>query len=145
MNKLWEQFVYVSLRKNLPKFHISAQSSKYFWQHEIGYCNSIRPDIVLRMGDLTIVLDTKWKNMNGNNPSTEDLRQMFVYHKYFKAQKTALIYPGEESIMKGTYFDFDSNLNVEMQCSIIKIEVETSNVNKWQKQISEKINGWINE
>jgi 5-methylcytosine-specific restriction enzyme subunit McrC len=48
MNKLWEQFVYVSLRKHKkPNTTITAQTSKFFWQPKSGYRSIIRPDIVV--------------------------------------------------------------------------------------------------
>jgi len=139
MNQLWEQFIFVSLRRHCTDYIVSAQISKYFWQPENGYRTGIRPDIVIRKGDFTVVLDTKWKNLNGYNPSTEDLRQMYVYHEYFKAQKTALIYPGNGVDICGTYFDSESKLNKKMQCSVIQVEVEVGSVVDWQKNISENI------
>ncbi len=145
MNKLWEQFVYISLRKYLPDYRVSAQTSKYFWKPDNGVRTNIRPDIVIRTGELTIVLDTKWKILNGYNPSSDDLQQMYVYHEYFKAQKTALIYPGKSFVLSGTYFDADSNLNNYKKCYVLIIETESLNVNKWQKFISEKISHWVNQ
>lgn len=145
MNQLWEQFIYVSLRRYCTNYTVSAQTSKYFWQPENSYRTGIRPDIVIKKGDYIAVLDTKWKNLNGYNPSVEDLRQMYVYHKYFKTKKTALIYPGKESKIKGNYFDYNSNLNLDMQCSVFQIELETTNTSTLQKQIAEKIINWINE
>jgi 5-methylcytosine-specific restriction enzyme subunit McrC len=146
MNKLWEQFVYVSLRRHSENFTVTAQSSKYFWQPENGYRSTIRPDIVINKGtDDCIVLDTKWKILNGYNPSPDDLRQMYVYHEYYNAQKVALVYPGEGKEIKGTYFKRDSQINEKMQCSVLPINVETIDVRVWQEKIADEIKKWIVE
>jgi len=143
MNKLWEQFVYISLRKYCSDCKVSAQTSKLFWQPDNGYRTGIRPDIVIEKEKNTIVLDTKWKNLHGYNPSTEDLRQMYVYHEFYKAQKTALIYPGMGAEITGTYFDADSNLNREMQCSVLQVEIKTGNMKEWQHELAGNIKKWI--
>ena len=144
MNKLWEQFVYVSLRKHSEDITVTTQSSKHFWQPENGSRSSIRPDIVINKDTTNcVVLDTKWKNLNGFNPSPHDLRQMYVYHEYFNAKKTALVYPGEGKEIKGTYFKRDSQINEKMQCSVFPINVETGDVRVWQRNIATEIEKWI--
>jgi len=144
MNMLWEQFVYVSLRNfKSNDITIAAQQIKNFWKPNVGGSSKIKPDIVLnRNTSKCIVLDTKWKNLNGYNPSPEDLRQMFVYMKYYQAKRVALVYPGEESRnQSGKYYDhyaLDANLLSNNECGVISIEVETD-IKKWQKSIFETI------
>lgn len=147
MNVLWEQFVYVSLRKyKKSSTKIAAQNTKDFWKPLSGYRSKMKPDIVLNKGmDDCVVLDTKWKNLNGYNPSPQDLRQMFVYMKYYGAKKVALVYPAPENrTQSGNYYDHtyvDSKVLSNEECSIISIGVE-NDIKGWQKQISERINNW---
>jgi len=153
MNILWEKFVYVSLRKNKELISaVSAQTSKYFWQPETGYRSKIKPDIVINKDKVDcIVLDTKWKNLNGYNPSPDDLRQMYVYHEYFGAKRVALVYPGNpKNGSKGVFYPTKIYNKMDKECSVILLEVpKTEEANKsiikiWKDQIGEQILKWLN-
>jgi 5-methylcytosine-specific restriction enzyme subunit McrC len=150
MNLLWEQFVYVSLRKKIKEkdgYSIKSQVSKSFWQANEGNNTSrMKPDIFIETDKKAcIVLDTKWKNLNGYNPSPEDLRQMYVYHDYFNAQKVALVYPIDHKTepKSGSFFDTEQSLLKNKECSIISIATEL-NISSWQKSIFETIDAWLN-
>lgn len=145
MNKLWEQFIYVTLRKNNKcNLSITAQTSKYFWKPEKGYKAKIRPDILIKKGNENFaVLDTKWKNLNGFNPSPDDLRQMYVYHEYYGAKRVALVYPGADSSKtSGTYLDPFTSEELNKECSIINFSVEL-NIKQWQVKIYEQFEEWL--
>ncbi|MDB5227004.1 MAG: restriction endonuclease [Bacteroidota bacterium] len=153
MNKLWEHFVYVSLRqyKNANAI-ITAQTSKYFWKPAYGYRSKMRPDILITNNNARVVLDTKWKNLNGYNPSPDDLRQMYVYHEYYDASRVALIYPGvNEYPIKGRYLSpHNNNEEVNKECSVILIDIPKDSDNKsliktWQQKIHSKIDSWVNQ
>jgi 5-methylcytosine-specific restriction enzyme subunit McrC len=153
MNKLWEQFVYVSLRKNKEQsITITAQTTKYFWKPNNGYRSAIRPDIVIHKdNNCCVVLDTKWKNLNGYNPSPDDLRQMYVYHEYFNAKRVALVYPGTDSFeIGGYYLEKTSGDKTNMECSVMTISLpkkedgQSSIVKTWQLKIKEDVEIWMN-
>ncbi|MFC4267507.1 McrC family protein [Polaribacter marinivivus] len=93
MNELWETYIVKQLQKACigTDIKVSGQESKSFW----GY-NSLRPDIVLRKGDKTYIIDTKWKRPKNNTASVSDLRQMYAYCRFWDAEKAMLLYPGEE-------------------------------------------------
>lgn len=144
MNLLWEQFIYASLRKDKKSYkNITPQASKYFWKPDNGRRSRMKPDIVIEHESGNIVLDTKWKNLNGYNPSPEDLRQMYVYHEYFKADRVALIYPNNiSSISSGMYLDRDTEIKTEKECSVISIAVNDK-IKDWQIEINNRINLFI--
>jgi 5-methylcytosine-specific restriction enzyme subunit McrC len=146
MNKLWEQFVYVSLRKNKDEWTtVTAQTKKLFWQPEIGNSSKIKPDIIINKDkEDCLVLDTKWKNLNGLNPSPDDLRQLYVYHEYYNAKKVALVYPGSESKnVMGSYLDPTTGKESGKECSIISLSVEPD-IKMWQKKIYKEFTSWMN-
>ncbi len=137
MNKLWEKFVFVSLlRHKKDHISVSGQTTKDFWKSRNGSRVKMRPDILITIDSNDyVVLDTKWKNLNGFNPSSADLRQMYVYHEFFKANRVALIYPGKEtSKSNGIYIDPKSGQGTSKECSVITLYVDY-NIRLWQQEI----------
>lgn len=148
MNMLWEKFVFVSLKERFRKHDktmvVTAQTSKYFWKPTTGARSSIRPDIVINYGldnESCVVIDTKWKNLNGYNPSPEDLRQLYVYHEFYDAKRVTLIYPGSFATIKGLYYTKSHNLG-NKECSVMGIKVVT-NILKWREEIGNNVLNWI--
>lgn len=145
MNLLWEQFVYRSIKKiSGAGTKVASQVTKSFWKPEVGYRSKIRPDIVVNKDSIgCFVLDAKWKNLNGYNPSLLDLRQMFVYHEYYGAKKVALVYPGRTTQkISGSYLHPVLGTDLDKKCSVITLSVEGS-VKAWQISISKEIEKWF--
>jgi 5-methylcytosine-specific restriction enzyme subunit McrC len=96
MNKLWEEYIYRVLQ-NVPEsqYEINFQNSEDFWEHK-----TIRPDLIVNKKGSTekYVIDTKWKIVDANNPSDDDLKQMFAYNLYWNSGKSILLYPGSETL-----------------------------------------------
>ncbi|WP_395063980.1 McrC family protein [Flavobacterium sp.] len=90
MNKLWEEYIYRILQNNKPiGFKVNFQNKTHFWETK-----TIRPDIVITSDDgQTFVIDTKWKIIDTNKPSDDDLKQMFTYCLHWEAEKSMLLYP----------------------------------------------------
>lgn len=144
MNLLWEQFIFVTLRKlRRTELKINAQTSKFFWRPDQGRRSTIVSDILIQNDGECIILDTKWKNLGNYNPSPEDLRQMYVYHDYYDAKKVALVYPGPVSSYRGGFYldqKINSNLS-DKQCSIIVIPVGEE-IKAWQDNIQSILLGF---
>lgn len=145
MNVLWERFVYVSLRKVIGRENtITSQTTKSFWKPQNGNYSSIRPDIVINHdSEQCVVLDTKWKNLGVTKPSPDDLRQMYVYHEYFKAKKVALVYPSNMfNSIGGVFSRLNDKETFDKSCSVIGVGVG-DNINIWQEEIAKYIKNWM--
>lgn len=89
MNVLFEEYVFRQLKRlEDVNLEVKRQQRKPFFQRR-----KIQPDIVLTYFGKRFVLDTKWKVMRDAKPSMVDLKQMYVYNKYFKAERSLLLYP----------------------------------------------------
>lgn len=138
MNRLWEEFIYVTLRHYFAgRYTVSKQVQKRFWEKKI-----IRPDIVIRDSSKMVVLDTKWKRPDKGYPSDNDLHQMYVYYRYFGANKVALLYPStndSSQIFHGTFTESGTS------CDLMFFPVPDwqGNGKKWQTDIGDAIDKWI--
>lgn len=149
MNQLWERFVFNSLQryKNNPDIRINAQLSKSFWQSSQHGSKAItmKADIVINHQGQSYVLDTKWKCPNQQQPSAEDLRQLYAYHHYYTANKVALVYPAltEIDAIHGNYVSIDKSAPIK-SCSLLfmPLSATDNNIVEWQRNISQTLLNW---
>lgn len=94
MNVLFEEYVFRQLKRlEDANLEVRRQQRKPFFQRR-----KIQPDIVLTYFGKKYVLDTKWKVLQAVKPSMADLKQIYVYNKYFKAERSLLLYPKVHAI-----------------------------------------------
>ncbi|MFK7101709.1 restriction endonuclease [Flavobacterium oreochromis] len=144
MNVLWEQYILARLQNAREKFGftIKGQNSKRFWENIL-----IRPDIVLSKGvSENFIIDTKWKNIDQSKPSTQDLRQMYVYNEYWNSKKAMLLYPtnGDSSKIDEhsfTPFNFTESKLENHRCCLAKINIFEEN--KLNEKIGDTILEWF--
>lgn len=151
MNVLWEKFVVSSLRKsfftNNYQYNVTAQSSKDFWVSlDSNRARTIRPDISIKSSANAdarpLIIDTKWKNIKKDGDVSMDiLRQMYVYHEYFDADKVAIVFPGEVTLTSGR---FSSKAGEEMnkKCALLPIPIGNE-IKDLRNSLFEVINAWI--
>ena len=100
MEKVFESYVAQEMRKIVvPEgWEISTQDRQYHLFNEPRNIFALKPDIVLKNGKRTIILDTKWKNLY-NNPkknygiAQSDMYQMYAYSKKYNTSEIWLLYP----------------------------------------------------
>lgn len=133
MNVLWEEYIFRILQKHkTEKMSISFQNSDKFWERK-----RIRPDIVLKVEDETFIIDTKWKIVNSNNPSDEDLKQMFVYNLHWEAEKSLLLYP--KTNQTDSHFGKFHYNNLEKVCKLGFIDITADNRIRKSNEVSSEI------
>ena len=120
MNNLWEEYVLVRLKQvaQEKEVEIYGQNSLEFWN---GI--TIRPDIVLKKNKNILIIDTKWKNIDQSQPSTHDLRQMYVYNEYWKSTRALLLYPSNNNGLNDFKSFVSINENPHHQCCLGRISI----------------------
>jgi len=124
MEKIFEDYVAHRLRREMDGWKISTQEQALYLveQNPKGKREfRMRPDIVARKHEKTLVMDTKWKRLNKNNRhhdiSQSDLYQLYAYGKKYAAKAKEglnpvlyLLYPWNENFTKPrTFFYEDKN------------------------------------
>ena len=141
MNSLWEEYILARLKQSEKEVIIYGQQSTTFWNSI-----SIRPDIVIESGSEKFIIDTKWKNINGGKPSTDDLRQMYVYNDYWKSDKAMLLYPSIETAFS-RFIEFEENGSKDNQhkCGLGKISIFNEDGKTLNESIGNDIIDWFTE
>ena len=153
MNKLWEEFIFISLRRQLNESDVTAQSSRFLWRSDNNK-KAIKADIIIKKKqnneEKTFVLDTKWKMPRYDGkivPSDGDLHQMYVYlHEYGDVNKVALLYPGEEEKNIYGFFENDNKScdMIFLPCKVFENNNSTNESQCWQKEIVSRVEVWLN-
>ena len=146
MNRLWEEFVFVTLKKKLQGYSLKDQEKRDFWESPL---RAIKPDIVIRQNQDLFILDTKWKKLDRSYPADADLHQMYVYYKYFDAKGVSLVYPSPDQaavpIRHGAFTDDTSGSTKKTACDLMFLPVPASEnkIHDWQDNIAKMVQNWL--
>lgn len=127
MNKLWEEYVFITLRNHFSgsPYTLFSQDQKFFWGNSM-----LRPDIVVYNNNskkVEIIIDTKWKIINNTDISVHDLRQMYTYSKFWNTPNTVLLYPGNYRYNNFINFDNQYDKPNLSRCKTCFVSVIDSN------------------
>lgn len=131
MERLFESYVAAELdtaAQRVPaiKGEVNTQlASKYLCTHQGKDFFQLKPDLQLKLGADSWILDTKWKLLNAADRenkyglSQQDFYQLFAYgHKYLNGSGTlVLIYPAWQKFPPGTQlaeFSFNNTLKLRV-------------------------------
>ncbi len=154
MEKVYESYITQQIKKLFSSsdgWDVSAQDASYYLFQE-GYEDAkksifrLRPDIVIRHGNFTVILDTKWKRLIPNRSknygiSSADMYQMYAYSKKYTTDKNNipevwLLYP--KTIDMHEPLLFDSGDGTMIHVYFIDVADENLNDLKRLKEIIER-------
>jgi 5-methylcytosine-specific restriction enzyme subunit McrC len=125
MNLLFESYVYDCLKRHGNFENITPQDKTHHLAYEEKSKNGkfrLKPDIVIRHANKTIIADTKWKILSEDKTNDginqSDMYQLYAYGtKYQQCNTMFLIYPKDKDIDVSCYDYFnqtDKNLNLQI-------------------------------
>lgn len=128
MESVYESYVAREMKKVfIPEgWDVSSQDKGQYLFVEPKRQFALRPDIVLRKGSRTIVLDTKWKKLMNNEGknygiSQPDMYQMYAYSKKYETSEVWLLYPINEDMRDHKPIEFYSGDNTYVRLFFIDI------------------------
>lgn len=128
MESVYESYVAREMKKVfIPEgWDVSSQDKGQYLFVEPKRQFALRPDIVLRKGSRTIVLDTKWKKLINNEGknygiSQADMYQMYAYSKKYETSEVWLLYPINEEMRDHKPIEFYSGDNTYVMLFFIDI------------------------
>lgn len=129
MERVFESYIAQQIKKVLiPEgWQVFTQAKGHYLFTSPNKCFALKPDIVCRYGDKTIIMDTKWKNIdkskkNNYGISQSDMYQMYAYSKKYKASDVWLLYPLNDKMREHSDIIFESGDGTNVRIFFIDIE-----------------------
>lgn len=119
MQRVFEDYVAHGIRSYWPAADavtVQESSAHLVDEHSGRPKFKLRPDILIRHNDQTLVLDTKWQQLNTGQTSAgnygieqADLYQLYAYGKKYGASDLFLIYPASDTFREPLpVFNYDA-------------------------------------
>ena len=129
MERVFESFIAQQIKKVLiPEgWQVFTQDKGYYLFTSPNKCFALKPDIVCRRDDKTIIMDTKWKNIDKSEKknygiSQSDMYQMYAYSKKYKTSDIWLLYPINDKMRDHSDIIFESGDGTNVRIFFIDIE-----------------------
>lgn len=115
MESVFESYVTLQMKRVLTPYgwDVSSQDKGYYLFTEPRRQFALRPDIVCKKGDRTVIMDAKWKSLINNEwknygISQGDMYQMYAYSKKYGTSEIWLLYPLNEEMRGHSDIVFES-------------------------------------
>ena len=136
MQQLFEEVVTQEISAAAQKkgHQLMIQPRRDFWRKR-----KIQPDMHLETSDgESIILDTKWKILDNQQPNEADLKQMYIYNRFFQAKRGVLIYPGTSGLghFKETYTPHDKDT---LSCEVVFANLWNREKNTFNTKLGEEM------
>lgn len=144
MESVYESYVAQQMKKVfIPKgWDVSSQDKGHYLFVEPKKQFALRPDIVIKKGDRTIILDTKWKTLINDSSknygiSQADMYQMYAYSKKYETSEIWLLYPVNKEMRGHDQISFFSGDNTYVRLFFVDVAHIEESLNALMKKIEE--------
>ncbi|MBC3787187.1 McrC family protein [Spirosoma utsteinense] len=124
MERVFEDYVAYGIRTYWPdtdRVTVQESSAHLVDEHAGTPKFKLRPDIIIRQEGRILIMDTKWKQLTGNESGGNygieqaDLYQLYAYGKKYTADDLFLIYPANETFQKPlAIFGYDATTRLHV-------------------------------
>lgn len=139
MERVYESYLARQVKKIFSKegWDVKFQKSEQYLFVKPTPRFALRPDIILQKENVTILMDTKWKNLTRKKENygmiQSDLYQMYTYSKNYHATYVFLLYPMSEEVKDFAWFESGDGTKIYLYC------IDLSQVEKSLKELKNMI------
>ncbi|WP_022761983.1 McrC family protein [Butyrivibrio sp. AD3002] len=148
MESVYESYVAQQMKKVFGPdgWDVSSQDKGHYLFMQPRKQFALRPDIVIRKGECTVILDTKWKRLYNNERinygiSQSDMYQMYAYSKKYNTPDIWLLYPINEDMRDHPPIEFYSGDNTYVRLFF----VDVANIEKSLDDLKNRIELIVHE
>ncbi len=142
MESVYESYVAQQMKKVFcpDGWDVSIQDKGQYLFMEPKKQFALRPDIVIRKNNRTIILDTKWKRLYDNERinygiSQADMYQMYAYSKKYETSEVWLLYPMIKEMRNHKPIEFYSGDNTYVRLFFIDVANIEESLNELKQRI----------
>ena len=129
MESVYESYVAQQMKKVMSPegWDVSSQDKGHYLFTEPRRQFALRPDIVMKRGERTVILDTKWKSLVDNERvnygiSQADMYQMYAYSKKYNTPEIWLLYPVNDEMRNHKPIRFESGDGTTVNLHFVDVD-----------------------
>ena len=129
MESVYESYVAQQMKKVMgPEgWDVSSQDKGHYLFVEPRHQFALRPDIVMKKGKRTVILDTKWKSLVNSERenygiSQADMYQMYAYSKKYNTPEIWLLYPVNDEMRDHEPIRFESGDGTTVNLHFVNVD-----------------------
>jgi 5-methylcytosine-specific restriction enzyme subunit McrC len=145
METVYENYVAQQMKKVFcpDGWVVSTQDKGHYLFVEPRKKFALRPDIVIKKDNRTVILDTKWKRLNNNESinygiSQADMYQMYAYSKKYNTSEVWLLYPINNNIRDHDPIEFYSGDRTFVRLFFVDVAAIEESMNELKNRIEMK-------
>lgn len=142
MESVFESYVAQKMKKVMNKdgWEVSCQDRGHYLFLEPRPQFALRPDLVLKKGERTVIMDTKWKRLVDNKKANygmtqADMYQMYAYSKKYKTSEVWLLYPIHDEMRGHAPIRFDSGDGTTVTVHFVDVERIEENLEELREKL----------